>query len=177
MSSSAAWAIGARSPLAPDGAALAYDRRHAAVEHLDEGQRDLRAAAGVAVGVDVDPAGERGPDYLDRGGVADAGRVVVDQEALELADLLVVEHDLRELADPGVGAVHDLVGRELLLEHGPAGADPLERGGVELDGLVVTGNPNEPLDGQDEPSSTMDMEGFLERGRSTSSVDAEPRTS
>ena len=45
------------------------------------------------------------------------GRVVVDQVALELLDLLVGQRDLGELADAGVDPVHDLVGRELVVEH------------------------------------------------------------
>ena len=47
--------------------------------------------------------------------LADAGRVVVDQVALEVAHLIVVEHHLGELSDAGIDAVHDLVRREALL--------------------------------------------------------------
>ena len=79
------------------------------------------------MGVDVDAAGHRRPHDLDRRRLADAGGVVVDEGALEQTDLLVGEHDLGELADPGVGAVHDLVGGELFFEHGAAHADALQR--------------------------------------------------
>ena len=72
-------------------------------------------------------------------GLADPGRVVVDEVALELLDLLVGQDDLGELADPGVDAVHDLVGGDLLLEHRAAGADPLERLRGELHRLAVRG--------------------------------------
>ena len=68
-----------------DRALLADDGRDALVEHGDQGQGDLGAAAGAAVGVDVDPAGHGRPDVFDRGGLADAGGVVVDEVLLELA--------------------------------------------------------------------------------------------
>ena len=74
--------------------------------------------------------------------------MVVDEEALELLDLLVVEHDLGELADAGVGAVHDLARRDLVFEHRAADLDALEGGRVELDLLAVAGDAHELLDGQ-----------------------------
>ena len=57
--------------------------------------------------------------------------MVVDEEALELLHLVVVEHDLAELADAGVGAVHDLASLDLVLEHGAADLDALDGGGIE----------------------------------------------
>jgi hypothetical protein len=129
-------------------ASLAHHWRDAAVEHLHHRQRDLRADAGVATREHVDAAGYRRAHDVARGGLADAGGVVVDQGALELRDLLVAEHDLGELADAGVGAVHDLVGRELLFEHPATAADALERNRVQRDRFAVASNGRKLLDGQ-----------------------------
>ena len=126
----------------------AHDRRDALVEQLDQRLRDLRPVARVAVGVDVDARRHGGAHDLDRRGLADAGGVVVDEEALELLHLVVVEHDLAELADAGVGAVHDLARRDLLLEHRAADLDALEGGRVELDLLALAGDAHELLDGE-----------------------------
>ncbi len=104
--------------------------------------------AGVAVGVDVDPPRHRAADVLLRRGVSDAGRVVVDEVALEVLDLLVGQDDLGELPDPRVDAVHDLVGVDLLLEHRAAGADPLEGLRGELHLLAVPGDADEVRDRQ-----------------------------
>ena len=113
---------------------LAHDRRDAAVEHLHERQGDLRPVAGVAVGVDVDASGHGGADRLDGRRFADAGRVVVNEIALKLLHLLVVEHHLAELADTGVGAVHDLARLDLVFEHLATDADALDcrRGELHL---------------------------------------------
>jgi hypothetical protein len=85
---------------------------------------------------------------FDGGRVADAGGMVVDEVALELLDLLVVEDDLRELADPGVDAVHDLVGGDLLLEHPAALGDALDGVGRELHLLAVPRNVHHVFDGE-----------------------------
>ena len=98
--------------------------------------------------VDVDAAGHRGAHNLRRRRLADAGRMVVDQRPLEQLDLLVGQHHLGELADPRVGAVHDLVGGELVFEHGAAHADALQRPRVELDLLAATRNAHQALDCQ-----------------------------
>ena len=100
------------------------------------------------MGVDVDPPRHRAADVLLRRRVADAGRVVVDEVALEVLDLLVGQDDLGELPDPRVDAVHDLVGVDLLLEDRAAGADPLERLRRELDLLSVAGDADEVRDRQ-----------------------------
>jgi hypothetical protein len=71
--------------------------------------------------------------------------VVVDQKALEPLYLVVVEDHLGELADAGVGAVHDLAVGELLLEHRPADADALQGLRVERDRLALTGDSHELL--------------------------------
>ncbi len=89
-----------------------------------------------------------GAHDLDRRGLADAGGVVVDEEALELLHLVVVEHDLAELADTGVGAVHDLARRDLLLDHRAADLDALEGRRVELHLLTLPGDEHELLDGE-----------------------------
>ncbi len=89
------------------------------------------------MGVDVDAARHGGTYNLLRCRLADAGRVVVDKRPLEQSDLLVGQNDFRELSDPRIGAVHDLVGGELVLEHGAAFTDALERVRVELDGLAA----------------------------------------
>ena len=131
-----------------DRALLADDRGHAPVEHRDKGQGDLGSDARVAVGVDVDAAGHGRAHHLGGRRLADAGRVVVDERPLEQPDLLVGEHDLRELAYSGVGAVHDLVGGELVFEHRAAHTDPLQRSRVELDCLATAGDAHESLDRQ-----------------------------
>ena len=115
-----------------DRAFLTHDRCEALVEHLDQGQRDLRPAAGIAVRVDVDAAGHRGAHVLDRGRLADARRVIVDQVTLELQHLLVGQDDFGKLADAGVGAIHDLARFEFLLQHGAAHLDALQRFGREF---------------------------------------------
>ncbi len=147
----------------PDRALLADDRRDAPVQHLDERQRDLGPAARVAAGVDVDAARDRRPDRRDGGGLADARRVVVDEVALELLDLLVGQHDLRELADPGVDAVHHLVGGDLLLEHRTAGGDPGERVRGELDRGAGAGDADESFEGQ---GRAVEDDGLRRRPRS-----------
>ena len=86
-------AAGADRPL------LADEGRDALVEHLHQGLGDLRPAARMAVGVHVDASGHGAAHVLDGRRVADAGGVVVDQVFLELAHLVVVQHDLAELAD------------------------------------------------------------------------------
>ena len=101
-------------------------QRDALVQHLDHRQCDLGPAAGVAVCMDVDPPRKRRTDVLNRCGLADPRRVVVDQLFLEFLLLLVAEHGLGELADAGVGAVHDLPVGQLLFQHGPADLDPLQ---------------------------------------------------
>ena len=93
------------------------------------------------------PAMARAHD-LDGRRLADAGRVVVDEVALELLHLLVVEHDLGELADAGVGAVHDLARLDLVLEHGAADPDALHGRRVEFDLLAVARDAHELLDRQ-----------------------------
>ncbi len=130
------------------GPFLAHDGRHAPVEHLDEGERDLRAAARVAVRVDVGAARHGRAHVLDRRRRADAGRVVVDEIALERLHLLVAQQVLRELADARVGAVHDLARRELLLQHGAAHLDALEGLGRKLHLLSEPGDADQGLDGQ-----------------------------
>src|SRR5581483_3298448 len=93
-------------------------------------------------------ARDRGPHDLRGRRRADPGGVVVDQVPLEPLDLLVGEDDLGELADPRVGPVHDLAGRQLLLEHRPADPYALERRRVDLDLLARAGDAHERLDRQ-----------------------------
>ena len=131
-----------------DRAFLANDRCDAFVEHLHHGQRDLGSAAGIAMRMDVDAPCQRGADVLDGSRVADPGGVVVDQIFLEFLDLLIVEHLLGKLADAGVGAVHDLVGSQFLLQHGAADLDALQGGGGELHFFVDAGNGDEFFDGE-----------------------------
>ena len=131
-----------------DRAFLANHRRDAFVEHLDQGQGDLRAAAGIAVGVHVDAPGHGGAHILDGRRVADPGGMVVDQVALELLHLLVVQHDFGKFADAGVDAVHDLVRLELFFQHGPAGLDPLERIGVQFHLFAMPGDAHQFFEGQ-----------------------------
>ena len=69
-----------------DRALLADHRGDAFVQHLDQGQGDLRAAAGIAVGMHVDPPGHGAAHVFDRRRVADAGGVVIDQVFLELLE-------------------------------------------------------------------------------------------
>jgi len=81
-------------------------------------------------------------------GLADAGGMVVDQVALEVADLVVVEDDLAELADAGVDAVHDLARLDLALDEGAAGLDALQGLGRQRNGLAVARDAGQVLDGQ-----------------------------
>ena len=127
-------------------ALLAHHRGDARIQHGDQGFGDLRPATRAAVGVDVDPQQHRGADVVLGAGVADPGGVVVDQVTLEIADLVVVENDLRELADPGVDAVHDLARRDPSVEKGPAADDPLAGIGVELDLFAVPRDRDHVLD-------------------------------
>jgi hypothetical protein len=116
------------------------------VEQRDVGLRDLGAAGGVAAGVHVDAAQHGGAHVLDRARLPDAGGVVVDEVALELLDLLVGQHQLGELADPRVRAVHDFARLELAVQHLAAGLDPLQCSRVEQDLLAVAGDPDDVLD-------------------------------
>ena len=86
----------------------------------------------------IDPQEHCRAHVVYRTGVADAGGVVVDQELLELFDLLVVKHDLRELTDPGVDAVHDLARLDSLVEKGPATLDTLKGVWVKFDVFAVS---------------------------------------
>ena len=131
-----------------DRSFLAHDRRDALVEHLDQGQRDLRAAAGIAVRVDVDASGHRGAHMFDRGGIADAGGVVVDQIALELQHLLVGQDDFRKFADAGVGAVHDFARFEFVFQHGAADFDALQCLGREFHLLAVARDAHQFFEGE-----------------------------
>ena len=118
-------AAGAHGPL------LAHDRIHAAVQHLDHEFDELAADPRVAPAVRVE-AGQHGrPRVLLGHRVAHACGVGVDQVPLVLADLLRVEDDLGQLADPRVHAVHDLLGGDLVLQQGAALVDP--RGGLLAD--------------------------------------------
>ena len=74
--------------------------------------------------------------------------MVVDEVALESLDLVVAEHDLGELADAGVGAVHDLARRQLLLEHRPTALDPLQGHRGEFHVLAFAGNGHKRLYGE-----------------------------
>ncbi len=129
-------------------ALLADHGRDTLVQHLDERHRNLGAVAGVAVRVHVDAPRHGGAHDLERRRLADAGGVVVDEKALELLDLLVVEHDLAELADARVGAVHALAGLDLVFDHGAARLDALERRRIEPDLLAVAGDADDLLDGE-----------------------------
>jgi len=96
--------------------------------------------------MDADAAEHGRPDVLDGTRLADAGGVVVDEVPLEIPYLLIVQDDLRELADPGVRPVHDLARLDLAVEHCAAVPDPIERGRVERDRLPVAGDPDDVLD-------------------------------
>ena len=74
--------------------------------------------------------------------------MVVDQVPLKLLDLLIGENHLRELPDAGVDPVHDLPGRDLLLQHGAAALDPLHGIGIDVYLFLVTGNLQDLFDGQ-----------------------------
>ena len=102
----------------------------------------VRERAGITPGELPGPAelGLAGAHVLDRSTVADPRGVVVDQIALEVPHLVVVEHDLRELPDPGVDSVHDLARGQLLLEHAAAGDDPFPRGGIERHLVMIAGH-------------------------------------
>ena len=102
----------------------------------------------LPVGVDVDPPDHGRPDVLDGSGLADAGGVVVDQVALELLDLLVGQHHLGELPDAGVDPIHDLVGRDLLVQHGPAGPDPVQRLRRQCHLLALAGDADDLIDSE-----------------------------
>ncbi len=65
---------------------------------------------------------------------------------LEVLDLVVREHHLRELSDSGVHAVHDLVRVDLALEHRPAVADALLRLRRELDLFTTPSDCDDVLD-------------------------------
>jgi len=103
------------------------------------------------VGVHVDPARHRGPHALDRDRFTDPGGVVVDQVALELLDLIVGQDHLRELADPSVDTVHDLMSFDLLLEHTAADVDTLDGLGMELYFFTIPGDAHQLFDGQSGP--------------------------
>jgi len=74
--------------------------------------------------------------------------VVVDEVPLEVLDLVVVQDHLGELTDAGVHAVHDLVGHDLLFQHGAALDDALHRLGVDGDLGAVPGHVDQLFDGE-----------------------------
>ncbi len=109
---------------------LANHRGDAFVEHLHQGLGDLRAAAGIAVSVHIDASGHGGAHVFDGRRIANSGGVVVDQVALELFYLLVIQHDFGKFTDPGIGAIHDFTGFYFFFQHSPAGVDAIDCFGV-----------------------------------------------
>jgi hypothetical protein len=72
--------------------------------------------------------------------------VGVDQEALVLLHLLLVQHHLGELPDAGVDPVHDLLGVDLLLQHLAAALDLVPDAIGDLDLFPVAGDGLQLLD-------------------------------
>ena len=72
----------------------------------------------------------------------------IREKSLELLDLLVIQDDLAEFADPGVDPVHDLPGRELLLQHGAATLDALQRRRGQYDLFAIPRDAHHLCDGQ-----------------------------
>ncbi len=129
-----------------DRALFADHRGDPGIEHGDQGLGDLGSAARVAVGVDVGSQQHGAADPVLGAGFADPGGVVVDQVFLKLADLLVIQDDLGELADAGVDAVHDLARRDPLFEKRTAVNDPCAGIGVKFDLFAVAGDGHDVLD-------------------------------
>ena len=119
------------------------------------------------MGVDIDPARHRRADVLDGHRLTNSSGVVVDQVPLELLHLLVGQHHLRELADAGVDAVHDLVGHDLFFQHTAADLDALQGTGIELDPFAMAGNTHQRFHSQiraiqnDRHTSFLLIEGFV----------------
>jgi len=103
-----------------DTALFANHRRHALVEHGHVGLGNHQAAAGVALGVHVDP-----PEH---------GR----------------PHDLfrKRIADAGIDPVHDLPGFDLAFEHGSAALNRPGRVTGQFHTLTVSGHGDDVFDRQ-----------------------------
>jgi hypothetical protein len=72
--------------------------------------------------------------------------MVVNQISLEVPNLFVRKHDLREFADAGVDPVHDLSSLEALIEKGSAAVYSLAGVGMEFDGFAVPCDRNDVFD-------------------------------
>jgi hypothetical protein len=127
----------------PNRALLAHHRCDTGVQHGDQGVGDLGPAAGVAVSVDIGPEHHRRADVIDGTGLADARGVVVNQVALEIADLLVREDNLRKLADAGVDPIHDLASLDSTVEKGTTTRYSVARVGMQIDVFAVPGDRND----------------------------------
>ena len=101
---------------------------------------DLEAATGVAVGVDIYAAKHCTAYNLLRCRITDTGGMVIYEVFLEVLDLVIIEHHLREFANTGVYTVHDFMSIDFLLEHGTAFEDPPACVRVKLHFLSVTCN-------------------------------------
>ena len=108
---------------------LAHHRGYTLVQHVHIGLGDLRTAARVAMGMHIDPPSHGCADIFDRHRLANPSGMVVDQVALELLHLVIIEHPLGEFANPGVHPVHDLMRLHLLLKHRPARLDTSKASG------------------------------------------------
>jgi hypothetical protein len=98
--------------------------------------------------VDIGPRGHGRQHDLDLEGLADAGGVVVDEVALEVLDLVVVQGHLGELTDAGVDPVHGLAGRNPLLDEAAALLDPGQGVCGQRDLLAVSGDGNHVVSGE-----------------------------
>ena len=74
--------------------------------------------------------------------------MVVNQVLLEFQDLLIVQDLFRELADAGVGTVHDLFGSQFLFQHRPADLDAFERSRSKRHRFTMAGNGDQFFNGQ-----------------------------
>ena len=117
MSTSARWASGARSPLAPTDPRLGTTGWTRGVEHRDEQVERLEPDAGMAACQDVGAQRHHRADDGDGEEVADAGGMAAQQVDLQRVERVGRDADLGEGSEPGVDAVDRRVAGGLAIDH------------------------------------------------------------
>ena len=94
----------------------------------------------------VDAAGNRSPDMFNWRRLTDTCCVVVNEVALELLHLLVIENNLGKFSDTGVRSIHDFALGQFLFQHHPAHFDTFQCRRIQLDLFAIPRYANQFVD-------------------------------
>ena len=108
-------------------AARRHHRVHARGEQRQQQLDGLAADAGRAGRERVRAQQHRGPHDLGREGVTDAAGVAAQQVELQPRDLVVLDGDVHEAAEPGVDPIGRRARLDRLVDHRPRAGDPVDR--------------------------------------------------